>query len=283
MLRLHRLHLENYRCFAGLDLSFEPDVTVLFAENGGGKTALLTALAMGLALLQPQHPKDLDVDAVRDTRRVRGAGDRWEPAGPCTLEWAASIGTQTDVVWKVTVSPTSSRQQPRIGGASRAIRASPQARRAVAAHRLLRHGARPRQTPAAQEAGRAPGSIGGLHRLPRPVGPGHPPARLAPRRGHRERDSTGSARACAPPRGRRAERPRARDAGGFGHVVRHCPRHPHDPLRHGLRGELGRAVRRLPHLHEPGRRHRAPRGHPQRPGRRRRSAPRRGRGPRRRD
>ena len=47
---LHEIRVDNYRCFDELKLSLEEDTTVLFAENGGGKTALLTALAMGLAV-----------------------------------------------------------------------------------------------------------------------------------------------------------------------------------------------------------------------------------------
>lgn len=46
---MKRLVLENFRCFAALDLALEDDLTVLFAENGGGKTVLLSALAMGLS------------------------------------------------------------------------------------------------------------------------------------------------------------------------------------------------------------------------------------------
>ena len=46
---LREIRVDNYRCFEELKLSLEEDTTVLFAENGGGKTALLTALAMGLA------------------------------------------------------------------------------------------------------------------------------------------------------------------------------------------------------------------------------------------
>ena len=45
--QLREIRIENYRCFDELRLSLEEDTTVLFAENGGGKTALLKALAMG--------------------------------------------------------------------------------------------------------------------------------------------------------------------------------------------------------------------------------------------
>ena len=35
MLRFEHLHLETFRCFGALDVAFERDVTVMFAENGG--------------------------------------------------------------------------------------------------------------------------------------------------------------------------------------------------------------------------------------------------------
>ena len=57
--RLRELRVENYRCFEALTFPLEEDSTVLFAENGGGKTALLTALAMGLAVFQKGSPRAL--------------------------------------------------------------------------------------------------------------------------------------------------------------------------------------------------------------------------------
>jgi len=121
MLRIERLHFEDFRCFGALDISFEPDLTVLFAENGGGKTALLDGFAMLLALLQPRSPEELAVDAERDARRVRASGDRWEPAGPCTISCVGSIGSRSGVEWGVTASPTSRRRRFQVDEASDAI------------------------------------------------------------------------------------------------------------------------------------------------------------------
>ena len=47
-LRLDSLRLSNYRCFSSLDISFEHDLTVLVANNGQGKTAVLDAAATAL-------------------------------------------------------------------------------------------------------------------------------------------------------------------------------------------------------------------------------------------
>ena len=105
------LRLEQYRCFKALDLDLEPDLTVLFAENGGGKTAVLTALAVGLTPFQSGTPRGLKLDARRDPRQVtldeRG---RREPAGPCTLAWTADIGTEAKVPWSSTANPASNRR-----------------------------------------------------------------------------------------------------------------------------------------------------------------------------
>jgi predicted ATP-binding protein involved in virulence len=44
-IRLKELQLQNYRCFEALDITFDPEMTVLGARNGGGKTAVLDAIA----------------------------------------------------------------------------------------------------------------------------------------------------------------------------------------------------------------------------------------------
>jgi predicted ATP-binding protein involved in virulence len=111
MFRFTQLHLEQYRCFEALDLALEPDLTVLFAENGGGKTAVLTALAVGLTPFQSGAPRGLKLDPRHDPRMVtldeRG---RREPAGSCTLAWTADVGTRADVSWSSTVNPSSNRK-----------------------------------------------------------------------------------------------------------------------------------------------------------------------------
>jgi len=44
-IRLDKLHLHNYRCFELFDIDFDPELTALVARNGGGKTAVLDAIA----------------------------------------------------------------------------------------------------------------------------------------------------------------------------------------------------------------------------------------------
>lgn len=109
--RFQNLTLEQFRCFDHLELALEDDLTLLFAENGGGKTAILTALAAGLTPFQTGAPRVLKLDAQRDARKVtldeRG---RREPAGTCTLTWTAKIGDEDSVTWSNAVNPASNRK-----------------------------------------------------------------------------------------------------------------------------------------------------------------------------
>jgi predicted ATP-binding protein involved in virulence len=50
LLSLERLDVRNFRCFAECPLELHPKLTVLVAENGQGKTALLDAIRMGLSV-----------------------------------------------------------------------------------------------------------------------------------------------------------------------------------------------------------------------------------------
>ena len=109
--RFREIRLENYRCFDRLRLPLEEDTTVFFAENGDGKTALLTALAMGLAVFQRSVPRTLKLDAWSDPKRrtVVEKGLR-EPAGRCELEWTADVGELKSVTWSTAAHPASGRK-----------------------------------------------------------------------------------------------------------------------------------------------------------------------------
>lgn len=47
-LRIDHIKLENYRCFKKLQVDFHPELTVIAARNGYGKTAVLDAVAVAL-------------------------------------------------------------------------------------------------------------------------------------------------------------------------------------------------------------------------------------------
>lgn len=106
VLRLERLSLLNFRCFSQCEIDFHPNLTVLVAENGKGKSAILDALRKSLLIFtqtagntplassidetdirlnsdaQPQLPTRFDVDTVllgethRVGREVRRFGRR---------------------------------------------------------------------------------------------------------------------------------------------------------------------------------------------------------------
>ena len=104
--RLREIRAHNYRCFDELTLPIEEDTTVLFAENGGGKTALLTALAMGLAVFQRGSPKTSRFSAARDIRlRTLDEKGRREPVGRCELAWTADVGESESVAWSLAGRP----------------------------------------------------------------------------------------------------------------------------------------------------------------------------------
>ena len=108
--RFREIRVDSYRCFEELKLSLEEDTTVLFAENGGGKTALLTALAMGLAVFQRGAPRTLKLDQRRDPRmRTHDDKGRREPVGPSKVAWTATVGESESVTWSTAAHPASGR------------------------------------------------------------------------------------------------------------------------------------------------------------------------------
>ena len=62
-LRVDRLELRNFRCFAECTIALHPHLTVLVAENGRGKTAVLDAIGIALGLF---------VDTIAGTRQLHG-------------------------------------------------------------------------------------------------------------------------------------------------------------------------------------------------------------------
>ena len=108
--QFRKIRVDNYRCFDELTLSLEKDTTILFAENGGGKTALLTAIAMGLSVIQRDSPKALMLKAGRDPRKaVPNDGGSPEPIGSCEVIWTAAVGETETVTWSTAAQPASGR------------------------------------------------------------------------------------------------------------------------------------------------------------------------------
>jgi recombinational DNA repair ATPase RecF len=47
-MRIHKLHLQDFRGFASFNLELHPDMTLLVGRNGSGKTGILEGLAVAL-------------------------------------------------------------------------------------------------------------------------------------------------------------------------------------------------------------------------------------------
>lgn len=100
LFRLTQIQAENYRCFEQVALNLEDDTTVLFAENGGGKTVLLSAIATALAGWF--NPAYINLNRTSDLRLVRTPTGQWEPAGDCKIQATGVVGGQA-VRWHRTL------------------------------------------------------------------------------------------------------------------------------------------------------------------------------------
>jgi len=56
-MKLHSLQLTNFRCFESLTIEFDPQLTVLVANNGMGKTAVLDSIAVADREHKSQEPR----------------------------------------------------------------------------------------------------------------------------------------------------------------------------------------------------------------------------------
>jgi predicted ATP-binding protein involved in virulence len=69
-MKLERLSLANFRGFKQLDITFEPDLTIIAGANGTGKSAILKATAMAVSHVLPkltpslENPLDLSADDI---------------------------------------------------------------------------------------------------------------------------------------------------------------------------------------------------------------------------
>jgi predicted ATP-binding protein involved in virulence len=56
-MRLHKIVLKNFRLFPSLECTLHPELTVLVADNGGGKTSLLDAISIAMGTYLGAFPK----------------------------------------------------------------------------------------------------------------------------------------------------------------------------------------------------------------------------------
>lgn len=95
-MKLERLHLKNFRCFDELSIEFGKRLTVIIAENGAGKTAILDAIAIGFGRYLTKLPGVAGRTTKETDLRVT-QGERREPF--MLLAWEASTREGTPIVW----------------------------------------------------------------------------------------------------------------------------------------------------------------------------------------
>ena len=101
-LRIDRIELSNYRCFARLRVDFHPKLTVVAARNGWGKTAILDAAAVALGpfvgAFDEAKGAHFTAADVRLARRPDAVPAEMEAQYPLTLEARGIVGGR-DATW----------------------------------------------------------------------------------------------------------------------------------------------------------------------------------------
>ncbi|QNB06823.1 AAA family ATPase [Herbaspirillum frisingense] len=95
-MKLERLHLKNFRCFDELSIEFGKRLTVIIAENGAGKTAILDAIAIGFGRYLTKLP-GIAGRATKETDLRVTQGERREPF--MMLAWEASTREGSPIAW----------------------------------------------------------------------------------------------------------------------------------------------------------------------------------------
>lgn len=95
-MKLERLQLQNFRCFDQLVVNFHPKLTVIVAENGAGKTAILDAVAVGFGRFLTKLPGVPGLTARETDLRI----DQRERRAPfLMISWEASTRDGEKIVW----------------------------------------------------------------------------------------------------------------------------------------------------------------------------------------
>ena len=68
-MKLKHMKLENFQCFKCLDLEFD-DITLILADNGGGKSSVLEAIRLSFGALLKRFPDISGVDPTRKHLRI---------------------------------------------------------------------------------------------------------------------------------------------------------------------------------------------------------------------
>jgi predicted ATP-binding protein involved in virulence len=105
-MKLTKLRLENFRCFAELELEFHPQLTVLVAENGQGKSTLLDAVRIALwpfvssfDLARNASSDPGNAIAIDDVRRLRLATGDMARQLPARILMTGDFGNGSQRTW----------------------------------------------------------------------------------------------------------------------------------------------------------------------------------------
>jgi predicted ATP-binding protein involved in virulence len=112
-LRLDKLTLTNFRCFARCEIDFCPDLTVLVAENGSGKTAVLDAAALALSVFVNALNAQERIRRIErsDVRLTLGDERRMTPSLPTEYDAHGAI-LGAPIRWKSTVKTYGDKVRP---------------------------------------------------------------------------------------------------------------------------------------------------------------------------
>jgi predicted ATP-binding protein involved in virulence len=99
-LRLDELRLQNYRCFGECVVTFHKNLTVLIADNGGGKTAILdgAAVAVGQVVDELTEKRQSKGILKSDVRMVPGSDRVSMPQTPTRLDATGTVNGE-EVEW----------------------------------------------------------------------------------------------------------------------------------------------------------------------------------------
>jgi predicted ATP-binding protein involved in virulence len=99
-MKLEKMRLLNFRCFADIEIKFDPRLTVFIGGNGSGKTAILDAIALGFGRYLTKLPgikglasKETDLHVMTKERKAPFFYAKWD---------ATSItnNQQQPIVWQ---------------------------------------------------------------------------------------------------------------------------------------------------------------------------------------
>lgn len=91
-MRLTKITLQNFRCFKNFTIELDPELTVLVAQNGQGKTAILDAIRVVLwpylsafdVVVGTMNKTGIDIDDVRLVQ-TKGSSFNMEPSLPSVI------------------------------------------------------------------------------------------------------------------------------------------------------------------------------------------------------